>query len=32
MVDTPYAFRDRGTAYNSRSFAGNLLFVGNYGS
>ena len=25
-------FRNRGTAYNSRSFAGNLLFVGDYGS
>jgi hypothetical protein len=25
-------FPDRGTAYNSRSFAGNLLFVGDYGS
>jgi hypothetical protein len=25
-------FHDRGTAYNSRSFAGNLLFVGDYGS
>jgi hypothetical protein len=24
-------FRNRGTAYNSRSFAGNLLFVGDYG-
>jgi hypothetical protein len=25
-------FRNRGTAYNSRSFTGNLLFVGDYGS
>jgi hypothetical protein len=25
-------FRNRGTAYNSRSFAGNLFFVGDYGS
>jgi hypothetical protein len=25
-------FPDRGTAYNSRSFVGNLLFVGDYGS
>jgi hypothetical protein len=25
-------FRNRGTAYNSRSFAGNLLFVGGYGA
>ena len=23
-------FRNRGTAYNSRSFSGNLLFVGDY--
>ena len=29
---TQPTFPDRGTAYISRSFAGNLLFVGGYGS